>query len=154
LKISQLNILLPKRTLLLLALGLFLLSFITAYYFKIQPSINYQQKKLERYIQQQEKEAKSLLADTILMRKLVLQKESLEQFKFIEAKRFGFFLFAETISDNQNLLFWNSQKVLPPETDFNLRDGTYFQHLTNGYYVVRKTTLQLEGMTNNVVAYV
>lgn len=153
-KISQLNILLPKRTLLLLALGLFLLSFITAYYFKIQPSINYQQKKLERYIQQQEKEARSLLADTILMRKLVLQKESLEQFKFIEAKRFGFFLFAETISDNQNLLFWNSQKVLPPETDFNLRDGTYFQHLTNGYYVVRKTTLQLEGMTNNVVAYV
>jgi two-component system, NtrC family, nitrogen regulation sensor histidine kinase NtrY len=154
LKISQLNTLLPKRTLLLLAVGLFLLSFITAYYFQIQPSINYQQKRLERYIQQQERESRKLIADTVLMRKLVLQTESLDEFKLVESKRFGFFLFAETISDNQSLLFWNSQKVLPPETDFNLKDGTYFQHLTNGYYVVTKTTLQLEGMTNNVVAYV
>jgi signal transduction histidine kinase len=154
LKFSQLNILLPKRTLLSLAIGLFLLSFITAYYFQIQPSINYQQKRLERYIQQQEREARDVIADTVLMRKLVLQTESLDQFKTIEEKRFGFFLFAETISDNQNLLFWNSQKVLPPETDFSLKDGTYFQHLTNGYYVVKKVTLHLEGMTNNVVAYV
>ena len=61
------------------AVGLFLLSFITAYYFQIQPSINYQQKKLERYIRSQEKDVNALFHDTDLMRKLVLKTESLNE---------------------------------------------------------------------------
>jgi len=154
LKVSQLHSHLPKRSLLIFAVGLFLLSFITAYYFQIQPSISYQQRLLERYIQKEEKEAHVLLQDSSLMRKLVLKTETLEEFKTIAAKKFGFFLFAETISDNQDLLFWNTQKILPPDADFNLKDGAFFQHLSNGYYVVLKKTLQLQGMSNKVVAYV
>jgi two-component system, NtrC family, nitrogen regulation sensor histidine kinase NtrY len=153
LKFSQFHSHLPKRSLLIFAVGLFLLSFISAYYFQIQPSIEYQKKQLENYVQKQEKDAKLLLQDTLLMRKLVLKNESLEEFKRVEEKKFGFFLFAETISDNQSLLFWNNQKILPPDADFNLQDGEYFQHLTNGYYVVIKRTLQLPGMSNNIVAY-
>ena len=152
-KFSQLHSHLPKRSLLFFAVGLFLLSFVTTYYFQIQPSINYQQKKLERYIHSQEKDVSALFHDTDLMRKLVLKTESLEELKSIEEKNYGFFLFAETISDNQNLLFWNNQKILPPEADFDLADGAQFEHLINGYYVVIKKTLQLEGMSNNIGAY-
>ena len=152
-KFSQIHSHLPKLSLLLFAVGLFLLSFITDYYFKVQPSIDYQKRLLERYIQREERDADMLLRDTSLMRKLVLKGESLDEFKKIEEKKYGFFLFAETISDNQNLLFWNNQKILPPNADFSLHDGEVFQRLTNGYYVVKKKTLYLEGMTNNIIAY-
>lgn len=145
---------LPKRSLLIFAAGLFLLSFLSSWYFKIQPSVNRQQKLLEQYIYNEEKDGRQLLQDSSLMRKLVLQNESLEEFTKIANKKYGVFLFAETISDNQDLLFWNNQKILPPNVDFNLPDGEYFQHLANGYYVVVKATLKFSGMSNNVIAYV
>jgi hypothetical protein len=145
---------LPKRSLLFIAAGLFLLSFLSAWHFKVQPSIEHQQNLLQQYVQTQQKDARRLLQDSNLMRKLVLKTESLNEFDRLYKKDYGLFLFAETISDNQDLLFWNNQKILPPVADFSLKDGYYFQHLANGYYVVYKTTLRFSGMTNNIIAYV
>lgn len=136
------------------AAGLFLLSLITALYFEIKPSVEYQQKQLQRYVNRQQEDAAGLLGDTVLLRKLVLQTETPDEFARIEGKDFDFFLFAETLSDNQDLLFWNNQKILPPAKDFALRDGEYFQHLVNGYYIVQKKALQFSGMSNKVVAFV
>lgn len=136
------------------AIGLFLLSFVSTYYFKVQPSANYQQRLLQRYLTSKEKDANQLLQDSSLMRKLVLKSESLDEFNLVGEKPYGVFLFAETISDNQDLLFWNNQKILPPVADFSLADGEYFQHLSNGDYVVMKSTLRFASMSNNVVAYV
>ena len=150
----KLNSYLPRRSLLLIAAGLFLLSFVSAYYFKVQPSINYQQRLLQRYLEKQEKDAGKFLQDSNMLRKLVLKSESLDEFKKIAGKVYGVFLFAETISDNQDLLFWNNQKILPPKVDFDLEDGEYFQKLDNGYYVVIKKTLRFSNMSNNIIAYV
>jgi signal transduction histidine kinase len=154
LKLSGIHSRLPKRSLLFIAAGLFLLSFLSAWYFRKQPSIQHQQKLLQDYVSRQQKDARQLLQDTNLMRKLVLKSESLEEFKKVASREYGLFLFAETISDYQDLLFWNNQKILPPTADFNLKDGSYFQHLSNGYYVVYKTTLRFSGMSNNIIAYV
>ena len=71
-KFPTLNNHLSKKYLLLVAAGLFLLSFLTAWYFKVQPSAGYHQKTLQAHIQKQQKDAAQVLADTILMRKLVL----------------------------------------------------------------------------------
>ncbi|MGZ3882508.1 MAG: hypothetical protein ACXVBF_14260, partial [Flavisolibacter sp.] len=145
---------LPKRSLLFIAVGLFLLSFLSAWYFKVQPSIQYQQKLLQNYVNKQFKDANNLLLDSVLMRKLVLKTESLSECQNIIKKDYGLFLFAEEISDNQDVIFWNNQKILPPTADFNLPDGYYFQHLANGYYVVNKKTLHFSDLSNNIVAYV
>ncbi len=152
-KFARLHKHLPKSSLFIFAVGLFLLSFVSVYYLRIQPSVDYQQRKLERYVQKQESDANQLLRDSALMRQLVLKAETLEEFKRVEEKEYGFFLFAETISGRQNLLFWNNQKILPPDADFTLQDGSFFQHLANGYYVVIKKTLRLPGMSNNIGAY-
>ena len=143
-----------KSYLLFFAALLFAFSFLSAYYFKVQPTINTQQKLLQKYISKQQKDARRLLQDSVLMRKLVLKSESLEQLNTVVEKEYGVFLFAETISDYQDLLFWNNQKILPPTADFSLPDGDYFQHLANGYYVVSKTTLHFSGMSNNIIAYI
>lgn len=152
--IPKLHSRLPKRSLLFIAIGLFFLSFVSAWYFKTQPSIYHQQKLLQAYVSKQQKDANRLLLDSNLMRKLVLKSESLKEFNRLYKKEYGVFLFAETISDNQDLLFWNNQKILPPVADFSLKDGYYFQHLANGYYVVKKATLHFSGMSNNIIAYV
>ncbi|MGZ5286708.1 MAG: hypothetical protein ACXWB9_05970, partial [Flavisolibacter sp.] len=151
---SSLHTHLPKRNLLIFGAGLLLLSLISAWYFNVQPSAGTQQRYLENYIQDQEEDAIELLKDTMLMRKLVLKTETLKEFREIERKKYGLFLFAETISETQDLLFWNNQKILPPMVDFNLPDGAYFQHLENGYYVVIKNTLRFSGMSNTISAYV
>jgi two-component system nitrogen regulation sensor histidine kinase NtrY len=145
---------LRRRSLIGFAAGLFVLSVFSSWYFKVQPTVSHHQRLLEHYIQKQEVDSRELLTDTALMRKLVLKTESLREFEKIAAKEYGVFLFAETISDNQDLLFWNNQKILPPNADFNLRDGEYFQQLANGYYVVSKKTLHFSGMSNNVIAYI
>ncbi len=144
----------PKRSLLLFAAALLLLSFLSSRYLGSQPAVKNQQKRLQKYVNEQQQDAQTLLTDTTLLRKLVLQSELLSEFKEIEAKKYGVFLFAETISDSEDPLFWNNQKILPPKADFSLKDGTYFQLLPNGYYIIQKTGLRLPGMTNNVIAYI
>lgn len=152
-KLSQLHNHLPKRSLLFSAVGLFLLSFLSSWYFQKSPSVGLEERNLERYIHNQQEDVDQLMQDTPLMRKLVLQQEKLEEFKKIADKDYGFFLFAETISGEHDLLFWNNQKILPPVADFSLADGEYFQRLSNGYYVIIKKKLQFEGMSSNISAY-
>lgn len=144
---------LPRRNILLAAICLFVLSFATSYYFNEIPSINSDVSKLERYVQRQEREFDVLVQDTLLMRKLVQKQETLTEFKNISGKNFGFFLYAETLSDQHELLFWNNQRIQPGPSDLSLTEGEYFQRLSNGYYVVIKKRIKLSGMSNYVLAY-
>ncbi|HVG42518.1 MAG TPA: hypothetical protein VM888_12965, partial [Chitinophagaceae bacterium] len=130
-----------------------LLSFISVLYFRTQPSITLEKKGVERYIHRQQHDFTKLIKDTLLMRKLVQQKESLEDFKAVGDKPYGVFLFAETLSDDYELLFWNNQNIFPPRSAFPLEDGVYFQQLSNGFYAIEKRTIALSELSNKVVAY-
>jgi signal transduction histidine kinase len=152
LNLSFLHNRLRKRSLLIAAIGFFVLSLITSLYFKKNPSVSGEVAALEDYIKKQQTDYEQLLQDTMLMRQLIQQTEDIETFKQIEKKPFGFFVYAETIGPPE-LLFWNNQKILPPHVDYSIRDGEYFQQLANGYYLVVKTTVRLKGMSNNVTAY-
>lgn len=139
---------------LLFAAGVVLaLSFLSAMYFQTKPSILVEKGSLESYIHRQQKDFKKLISDSALMRKLVQQNESLSEFSSVEQKKYGVFLFAETVSGPHQILFWNNQKILPPMADFSRADGEYFEHLENGYYVVEKRTIRLSGLSSNVIAY-
>ena len=145
---------LRKRSLLIAAAVLVLLSFLTSWYFDSRLSVSYQQKQLQRYVTEQQQNARHLLHDTSLMRKLVTRQETKDEFSSLTKKNYGLFLFAETLEGKEDLLFWNSQIIIPPQVDFRKGDEVLFMQLLNGYYIVQKSRLQLPGMTNNVVAYV
>ncbi|WP_121354751.1 sensor histidine kinase [Flavisolibacter nicotianae] len=145
---------LRKRTLLLSAIGLVLFSFLTSWYFDSQLSISYQQRQLQHYVTAQQEDARRLVNNTALMGKLVTRQESQDEFDFIAKKNYGFFLFAETLSGKEDLLFWNSQIIIPPQVDFRTGDEVVFRQLLNGYYIIQKTRLTLPGMSNNLVVYV
>ncbi len=152
-KLQKINTSFSKRTLLFSASILLLFSFFTSTYFRVQPSIQNEGKKLEQYIHKQQKNYERFLADSQLMRRLVQQIEPLEEFKRIADKDYGIFLFAETITGDQEMLFWNNQKIIPPHADYSLEDGEYFRKLSNGHYLVVKRTVRLSNMSNNVIAY-
>lgn len=147
------NFRIPRRNLIFAALLLFLVSLATSYYSHEIPSINSDVRALEYYIQKQQKDFNELTRDTVLMRKLVLDKEGFGEFKEVAKKEYGFFLYAETISEQGELLFWNNQRVLPSTSDLSLTDGEYFQRLSNGYYVVEKKKIIIPGLSNHVLAY-
>ena len=143
-----------SKILLLYGAGvLLLLSFLSAMYFQTKPSILVEKASLENYIHRQQKDFKKLISDPVLMRRLVQQTESLDEFKTVAEKKYGLFLYAETVSGPQQILFWNNQKILPPRADFTRPDGAFFEHLQNGYYVVDKQTIRLSGISSNVIAY-
>lgn len=142
-----------KRNLIFASGLLLLLSLLSSYYFRQNPSVRGDVKKLQNYILNQQKDFKELTKDSVLMRKLVQKQESLEEFKSIANKEYGFYLYAETLSEQGELIFWNNQKVLPTTNDLSLTEGDFFQRLSNGYYVIVKRKLQLSGLTNHVVAY-
>jgi exopolysaccharide biosynthesis protein len=114
LKLQKLNTRSPKRILLFCAIVLLLLSFVSSSYFSVQPSVKIEQKRLEQYIHRQQKNYERFLSDSQLMRRLVQQTEPLTEFKKIADKDYGIFLFAETVSGDQEMLFWNNQKIIPP----------------------------------------
>ena len=143
----------PKKALLITAGSLFLLSFIAAYYFRILPSAGNEAKRLENYLHRQQKDFKNILKDTAIVKKLVLRKESLSEFKSIAAHTSGIFFFLQSSVGSPELIFWNNQYILPRPSDHILNDGTYFQNFDNGYYVVEKKTIRLSGIESNIIAY-
>lgn len=151
--LPQLNSRLPKRALLITAGVLIVLSFFTSFYFSESPSTIYEERRLEHYIHKLQKDYNRFTADSAMLRKLVLRTETLDEFQDIAQKDYGIFLFVETLNGDEDLIFWNNQKSLPPTADYSLKDGEYFQKLSNDYYLTVKKTIRLRGMTNNVVAY-
>jgi signal transduction histidine kinase len=139
--------------LLVIAVALFLLSFVSSLYFTIHPSVGYEQRRLERYIHNHQKDFDRFLADSALVRELVQKEESLEEYKELADKEYGIFLLAQPIAGEQSLFFWNNQKVVPPPANYGIADGEYFQQMPNGFYVVVKRTIVLAGTRNTVAAY-
>lgn len=153
-KLTENNIFLQKKVLLLSAAILFVVSLFTSFYFSEKPSVAYEEIMLEHYLHTQQKDYQALLQDTVLMKKLVLHKESLEEFREVEDKKYGVFLFTEHGTGENDLVFWNTQKILPPIAGHDTPDGEYFQKLANGYYYIFKKRLTISGIGHATVAYI
>ncbi len=142
-----------KYALLLAAVVLFSLSYIFNTYYTNVTSVSKERKLLEEYVHDLQKDYAGLLHDTALVRKLIQKNESLDDFKKLVAKPYGFFLFAENVSGDFNMLFWSDQLILPPSGSYTMPDGESFEKLINGYYIIQKNTVKVEGMSNNIIAF-
>ncbi len=133
---------------------LLVLSLVSSFFFKSRPSTPYQQKKLQAYLSQQQQDAAAQLQDTGLLRRLITGTEPEAALERLTNKPYGLFLYEEPVPGSTRILFWNTQQILPPDTDFGLPEGTYFQKLVNGYYLVNKTKLRLSNSHHqNITAY-
>ena len=147
------HILFSRYTLLGLSIITFALSFVFNSYYTRVSAINHEKRSLTRYIQKQELNFNEVIKDTHLLRKLVQNKESLDEFKSLEEKDYGIYIVAESVFGTQQMLFWNNQNIIPPISSYNHDDGEYFQLLDNGYYVIIKKSFALNGMSNKLWTY-
>ena len=85
------HILFSRYTLLGLSIISFALSFVFNSYYTRVSAINHEKRSLTRYIQKQELNFNEVVKDTHLLRKLVQNKETLDEFKSLEEKDYGIY---------------------------------------------------------------
>ena len=136
---------------LIAAVFLFLLSFLFSQFSK-KSNLKKEWKKLELYITKNTEVFEKFSLDTALLKRLVNQQETKEEFEKMADNRFGFFLFRKYSFGGTELHFWNNQESLPSGDLYNLRDGEYFKKLENGYYLCIKKSVLLSGDTDSTIA--
>jgi signal transduction histidine kinase len=137
------NIFLSKYTLLILSAILFTLSFAFNTLYSNRTSVLQEVRTAEKYLHYHQQDFYSFLEDTSLVKKIIDNTVSKDQFNHFTAKKYGIFLYKINSSGNWGLAAWSNQLVVPSLECFAKPDGEYFMHLVNGYYFVEKKTFDI-----------
>ena len=137
----------------ILAIATFALSFAFNSYVTLFSAVAREKKSLTNYIQEQESEFALFTSDSGLLRRLIRNRESFEEFETLGKKAYGTYIVNEPPFGTPQLAFWSNQDIVPSVSSYNLPDGEYFKLLDNGYYVTIKKSFSLSGMNNKFWAY-
>ncbi|MEP7237779.1 MAG: HAMP domain-containing sensor histidine kinase [Ferruginibacter sp.] len=132
------RLLFKNNYLLIIAAGFIILSFIIDNYWSGNASAKSVVNNIENYVQSREKDFVNLLKDTTLLRKIddnTFDEKLLQQLS--DKPYFIYRYFVNDIGLHQ-IIFWNTQAVLPTEVILASKDSTGFLKLDNGYYVWHK----------------
>ncbi len=144
---SNNNNMLSRYTLVIVALAFFAASFITEKIYFSKPAIIGDIAQAEQYLKRESKRFDHFLSDSTLLRKLALHTNTLRDIEETAYTNLSVFLYKEA-SYEPNLLYWSTQKILPPQEVLDEEYGEYFYKLTNGeYYVIKKPVPSLPGVT-------
>lgn len=137
------NSLFWKLFLLLVAIALFAFSFIYDKVYTGPSSVAEQVRIAEKYLHHQQKDFTNFLKDTSLVRKLVTNTESIDEFEKIVKKKYGIFLYTVSNQGTLYMNFWSSKLILPPPETYSFGNMEEFMHLSNGDYLVIKKIINL-----------
>lgn len=77
-----------------------------------------------------------MLADSVLLRSLVLNEYSQETLRALTNKPFGIFIYALNNAEEPQMLFWNTSSVEPTPDEVKKINTTFYERMNNGDYVV------------------
>ncbi|HMI79139.1 MAG TPA: hypothetical protein VK484_10105, partial [Ferruginibacter sp.] len=126
--------------LLIIAAWFITISFIIDNYWSGNSSVDAVQSTIENYIQKQEKDFEQLMGDTAVVNRISDNSYDEPLLKKITDKRY--FIYSYFINDIglHQLIFWNTQAVLPSPQVLSSADSSGFIQLENGYYAWRKVS--------------
>ncbi|MEO7306269.1 MAG: ATP-binding protein [Ferruginibacter sp.] len=135
---SYKHILFRNSYLLIIAACLIAFSFIVDNYWSGNSSVATVGKNIESYVHDQEKDFEKLLQDTALTRKINDNTFDEQLLQRLADK--PYFIYRYFVNDIglQQLIFWNTQTVVPTQQVLDSPDSTGFVKLDNGYYVWHK----------------
>jgi len=121
--------------LLIIAAWLITISFVIDNYWSASSSLTTVQRKIQSYIQNREQDFKQLVKDSANLQKIINQDIDEQFLESITKKDYFVFFYSVSDTSSDNLICWNTQKVLPlPFMLYNkVKNG--FVKLDNGYYV-------------------
>ncbi len=124
--------------LLIIAAWLVTISFIIDNYWSGNSSVGAVRENIQGYIQRQEKDFEKLTADSSAISRINEYRYDERFLKEQVSKKYFFYRYFVNDIGMHNLLFWNTQTVLPSEELIASPDTSGFIQLENGYYVWRK----------------
>ncbi len=136
------NIIGRKYALLVVAIILFILSLIFNKLYTNDSSVKREVNRVEQYLSQQFNDFAGFLKDSILVRKLITKKESLNEFSKVSGKPYGIFLYSVDDFGRATMKFWSKQIIVPTNELLSAKNGEYFQKLSNGWYYIIKQSLK------------
>lgn len=137
--ISYKRFFLKNSYLLIIAAWLITFSFIADNYWSGNSSAGAVKNNIEHYVHEQEKDFENLLKSPEMLKKINDNKfDEALLLQLTEKKYFIYRYFVNDIGQKQ-LVFWNTQAVLPTEKLLSLPDSSGFIKLENGYYVWQKS---------------
>ncbi len=129
--------------LLITAAWLFTISFLFSNYWSYRSSAKKVQRSIENRIAESEKRFIEITNDSSLVLKLHKGSYKNEEQPEIFDESFGFFIYTQNDIGNPILSFWSSHISEPVANDVLRKDGSYFVHYKNGYFVLQKKTLHV-----------
>ncbi len=114
------------------------ISFVIDNYWSGNSSLKAVQKNISQYIRSQENDFDKKVADSAYIADLSYQRCNEKILEDISSKQYYLFLYRTDSSGEYNLLFWNTQVILPSVSLLHNSDTSGFSELVNGYYVWRK----------------
>jgi len=152
-KLLSKNILLNKFSLLWLSALFFILALVLNKLNSNRSSVIQEVRVAEKYLHQTQKDFDKFLKDSALIKRLLYNNESLDEFSGISNKKYSIFIYS-TDSSGQNVMkFWNNQLVTPSPGLLAEPDGEYFSQYSNGWYFAIKKTFAKEFYGDDAVLY-
>jgi signal transduction histidine kinase len=147
------KIIFSRQGLLVLAVLLFAFSYFFNKIYINRSAVLQEVKLADRYVNRHEKDFEEFIRDTSLVRKLVTNSESLQEFENLTAKKYGIFLYSVNQFGVADMRFWNDQLIVPPAAMLHNKDGEYFFKGMNGYYVMVKATIGARELPEKVFCF-
>lgn len=142
--------------LLMAAIGLFIIAFLLNKYLLGTTSTRYYTRLIQSRIHEKENDFRQISGDTVLLRKLVHQEFTEDQLEQLIGKGYYIFVYGDSARHLfPNLLFWNTQEVLPDMPSGDTTGRSYVIRKANGVYVRNdKEMLLSNGQRLTVVALI
>ncbi|MGN6533819.1 MAG: sensor histidine kinase [Ginsengibacter sp.] len=128
--------------LLIAAAWLLTFAFIINNYWSGTSTSNAAQKVIQKDINKNQKKINEFCSDSALVKKIALGKYSEDQLNEEVDKSYFIFFYKITEANRYIPVFWNTQVIEPDSAVLNSDDGTTFQKLLNGWYVIEKRNFQ------------
>ena len=126
--------------LLIIAAWFITISFIIDNYLSGNSSVGAVRDNIENYIQKQEKDFEKLMQDTALIKKINDNRFDEDQLKQLTGKKYFFYRYFVNDIGLHQLVFWNTQTVLPSSELLSSFNNSGFIELENGFYAWRKVS--------------
>jgi signal transduction histidine kinase len=127
--------------LLIIAAWLLTFAFIINNYWSGSSSSNAAQKNIQKDIKKHQREIDAFTGDTALINNIIEGTYDEDELDRQVEKKYFIFFYKITEPGKMLPVFWNTQVIEPDSTLIHGEDGTSFQKLLNGWYVVNQRTM-------------
>ena len=138
-----------RNILLFLAAILFIFSIVVTKYITYTASPAKVQEHLTASIHQNENQFLHFVADTVLLKKIIVSPTNVSDKIQLTTFPFGIYIFQE-----QNLLYWNNNNYTVSKEDVLKADGNYFVQYQNGSFEFIKQTISVNHQSFIVAALI